>query len=341
MRTRQEDKGAHWRRVVGTLVDWCGSQGAAAKEIKLNGRSASSRQLIRWLQGAVPGQKYRKAIESACERLGITTNLLQGTRTTFTDRPNHSGIVISAVLFRCVGPARYHEQRSYTVTVKGAGFGAPPIETPFFGVTDRFRIGNNAQTGFGEYGFLGDHKELRYQRWSASEIVMSGFKARPGDAVTLALWDQAGRGATWGGNVPPRARNTPRIDKVMLAAGGRNLHITVCGSGFGDAPRRMPFRGNLDHFGFSDFRSHSEEGSSLFSAGFAGFDGLAPTRVLLRYRSWSDNQIEIAGFSGTYGVGSAVVKLGDPATISIWNSAVNKKEGCPQTAWGGRILPTA
>jgi hypothetical protein len=247
---------------------------------------------------------------------------------------------IASVRFRFLGRAR-RNRRKYIVTIEGNGFGNGPFpHLPYLGMTDRFRIANNAQLGFAEYGYTGDYKKLDYRCWSNNEIVVRGFEGRPGDSLVIALWDERDRGVSWGGNLPPCPDGAPRIDKVKFSGSGKNLRMMICGRGFGEAPRRMPFRGNLDCFEFFDFRGHSKFGSSLFGAGFNGFDRHAPTYVKLRFRSWSDRKIEIGGFSGTYGRDEAAVEIGDPVAILIWNSAATKEDG-PQTAWGGRILPAA
>lgn len=123
---------------------------------------------------------------------------------------------------------------------------------------------------------------------------------------------------------------------MIFSGSGRNLTITVKGKNFGPSPRAMPFRGVLDHFSFTNFRSHRGTSSSLFGAGFKGFDRHAPHRVELRYRSWSDPMIQIDGFAGPYGDDGATVKSGDPVAIIIWNSRAKSAEG-PQTAWAGFI----
>jgi hypothetical protein len=206
------------------------------------------------------------------------------------------------------------------------------------GFSDRFRISNNAQLGFGEYGYVGDHKKLVYGRWSPTEIILRGFKGRAADSAVIALWDEHGRGAAWGGNIEPCDPKTPRIDSVIFSGSGRILKITVRGKNFGPSPRAMPFRGVLDHFSLTDFRSRRDRSSALFGAGFKGFDRHAPHRVELRYRSWTDLMIQIDGFAGPYGEDGATVEFGDPVAIVIWNSQATSAEGS-QAAWGGFITP--
>jgi len=223
---------------------------------------------------------------------------------------------------------------NYTLTVNGSGFGTLPSSLPFNGDSSYFRIADAAQIGFGEWGFSGDANTLTYESWSDTQIQVSGFGGQPGDAVTLALWNpSSGVGATWGGSVPGGS-GTPQITSVTFSGSGQNLQITVQGSGFGNAPVTMPFTGDLNSFGFGDFQSHCGAGSSLFGAGFDGWGVVSASSVTLNYQSWSDNQIVINGFAGTYGEGCATLQDGDPVVINVWNTSDTGFNG-PQTAWGG------
>ncbi len=327
---------SNWPRVLKAMVERSGSLTAAASEVGI-----SRRQLIRLLKGkCMPREKTQRMIEEACDRFRVNASDLPGSRNVLALRTSRTGPAIAAVSFRCARSRGKHakgrSKHPHLVIVKGSGFGAPLPNMPFAGLTDRLRIANHSQLGFGEYGYIGDYKKLRYERWSEGEIVVKGFIAKGGDAVTLALWDEQGRGATWGGNVTP-CPDKPKIDKVVFSGHGKNLRITVHGSGFGETPVAMPFRGNLDCFSFTDFRSHNGASSALFGAGSAGFDRHAPHRVSLRYRLWTDSRIDIDGFSGKYGRNGAIARVGDPVTISVWNSQATSADD-PQTAWGGRIV---
>ena len=121
---------------------------------------------------------------------------------------------------------------NYTVTVTGSGFGTLPSGLPFNGNTPYFRIADAVQLGFGEWGYSGDAQRLIYQSWSDTQVQVSGFSGRPGDAITLTIWNPAsGVGATWGGNVPPIPAGTPKITSVTFSGSGHNLKITVNGFG--------------------------------------------------------------------------------------------------------------
>ena len=133
-------------------------------------------------------------------------------------------------------------------------------------------------------------------------MVLAGFGGSVADAVALAIWNPTTNlGATWGGNVPPTNAATPQITNVTFSGTGAGTTITVTGSGFGSSPFGSPFTGDLNDFQFLDFRTHTGAASSLFGAGAGGFGINPPNPVTLDYQSWSNDQIVIGGFGGTYG----------------------------------------
>ena len=226
---------------------------------------------------------------------------------------------------------------SYTITITGTNFGSLG-GLPFTGDTSYFRIADAAQLGFGEWGYSGDAKTLTYESWSNTNIVVSGFQGNPGDAIIIALWNpQTGLGATWGGNVPTAPSTYPVITSVQFSGSGQSLEIIVNGNNFGPSPVQMPYSGDLNYFAFGDFRTHGPSGSSLFAAGCTGW-GLfgSGDSVTLNYTSWTNTQIIISGFGGTYGQNGATVQYGDPVSINIWATTDSSYTG-PQTAWGGFI----
>jgi hypothetical protein len=231
---------------------------------------------------------------------------------------------------------------NYTLTVNGSGFGTYPGSLPFTGDSSFFRIGDSAQVGHGEWGFSGDGNLLAYESWSDTQIQVNGFGGQPGDAIILAVWNpSSGSGATWGGNVPGLS-GVPQISSVVFSGSGQTLQIIVHGSGFGSAPTTMPFTGDLNNFVLTDFGTHCGAGSAQFGAGYEGWGIVSASSVTLSYQSWSNDQIVIDGFSGSYGTGCATLQIGDPVGITLWSSADTSFTGL-QTAWGGFVstnLPT-
>jgi hypothetical protein len=225
---------------------------------------------------------------------------------------------------------------NYAVTVNGSGFGSLPASFPFYGDTSNFRMADAAQLGHGEWGYSGDGNGLTYESWSDSQVQVSGFGGQPGDAVAIALWNPtSGFGATWGGNVPGGS-GAPQITSVTFSGTGQNLQIDIHGSGFGSAPVAMPYTGDLNQFSLGDFQTHCGGGSSQFEVGSLRWGNGSPDSLTLNYQSWSDSEIVIDGFSGTYGQGCDIVQNGDPMIITLWNSTDTGQTG-PQTAWGGFV----
>jgi hypothetical protein len=225
---------------------------------------------------------------------------------------------------------------NYSFTLYGTGFGSPTVAVPFRGDVANFRIADSAQIGHGEWGYTGDANLLTYESWSDSAIAVSGFGGQPCDSVTIAVWNAASHNAgTWGGNVPCSV-SPPQITSVQLSGSGAGLQIIVHGTGFGPAPANMPAAGtagDLNYFWFLDFRSHCGASSSLFEAGFERWGG-TPDPVTLYYESWSNDQIIVSGFGGTYGTGCAIYQTGDPIAIVVYNSQ-DAADTEAQTAWGG------
>jgi hypothetical protein len=226
---------------------------------------------------------------------------------------------------------------NYTVTVNGSGFGDLQGTFPFSGDTSNLRIFDAFQLGHGEWGYTGDGNVLTYQSWSDTQVQVGAFGGQPGDAINLALWNPvSGAGVAWGGNIPGTS-SVPQIVSVTFSGSGSNLQIYIAGSGFGNAPTNMPFTGDLNYFSFDDFRTHCGGGSSLFEAGASRWGHGSPNSLTLNYQAWSDTEIVISGFSGSYGQGCDTVQSGDPVAIVLWNTADTDQTG-PQTAWGGFLI---
>jgi len=226
---------------------------------------------------------------------------------------------------------------NYTLTIKGSGFGKPAVALPFRGDVANFRIGDGAQLGHGEWGYTGDANMLAYETWADSTIAVAGFGGQPCDSVVVAVWNTTSHLAgTWGGNVPCGV-SPPQITSVELSGTGAALQIVVHGTGFGSAPSTLPppgTAGDSNYFWFLDFRSHCGSSSSLFEAGFDRWGANSPDAVTLDYESWSDDQIVISGFGGTYGTGCATYVAGDPIAIVVYNSE-DTSDTEAQAAWGG------
>jgi serpin B len=226
---------------------------------------------------------------------------------------------------------------NYTITINGTGFGSLRGNVPFNGVTPYFRLFEVAQLGAGEWGYPGDANPLACQSWSDTQIQISGLAAQPGDAIQIWVSNPTtGSSATWGGNIPGGSGN-PQITSVKFSGSGANLQVQINGFGFGNAPASMPFTGDLNQFIFADQRTHS--GAGAFEAGGERWGHGQSDPVTVKFQSWSDNQITIGGFAGSYGQGNTMIQDGDPVYIVIWKANDSSQTG-PQTAWGGFVSPT-
>lgn len=230
---------------------------------------------------------------------------------------------------------------NYGATLYGTGFGTvsglPANEDlPYFRIGDITCF--KKSPGNCEAGFSGDIFTLNYLSWTNNEIQFNEYPvASPGDAFEIGVWNpQYQRGplaAAWGGNIPPLYAGTPQISNVVITGSGQNLSITIYGSNFGTAaPPGVPCLQGCDtaSLRFGDYAYHSFVGGS--SVGFrAGFTG---DSITLAYALWSNNQIVLSGFAGTYGQDGLVVNANDPVCISIWSTAGT---GFLATAWCGRV----
>lgn len=205
-----------------------------------------------------------------------------------------------------------------------------------------FRIGdptcNKSNPGGCEAGYLGDGYTVNFGSWSPNGIGISGYTVgQPCDAVELGIWNSTNQtdGTVWAGNIPGTNCGTPRIYSVVFSGKGANLHITINGTGFGKAPAGVPCSDcDTEYFRFGDYAYHSFSGACgvCFEAGNTTSGG--STSITMNYHSWSNTQIVLTGFAGTYGQGGMVVNHGDPVAIDVWST---NGSGLLATAWSGTL----
>jgi len=215
--------------------------------------------------------------------------------------------------------------------VHGSGFGAPPASMPFTGnvPNERFYFYDLTNNWTGGHGT--DGVNVKYESWSDNNIVADGFAGgygccgwvdNPGDAVRIGVGGSTGiNPAIWNGHLP--IAPTPHITSVHLNNIGADLQITVDGSGFGQPPLTMPYKGNSCCFYFYDL-------TNSWTAGHAT-DG-----INLKYMSWNDTQIVVDGFAGSYGCCGWVDNPNDHVAIGVRNPA-----GLAFTVWKGTLPPVS
>ena len=226
--------------------------------------------------------------------------------------------------------------------IDGLGLGKPTFRMPDTRDVPYFRIGNITcfarNIGHCESGFEGDSYPLTYTAWSDTQVIIDNYQLGfTGDAVEFALWKPNSSdpkdAVVWGGNIPPFRDGTPHISEVTFGGRGKNLHMTIEGSGFGNAPPGVPGTGDTAFFQLVDYAYHLRPSnlSSYFRAGYSGDNGLIDD-ITLAYSSWNDSKIEINGFRGQYGDNGLDVHSGDPVAIEVWSTKT-----LAATVWGGRI----
>ncbi len=260
----------------------------------------------------------------ALSRVGVSQGAATPQQAAMPVTPVH----ISSVLF--TGAAG-----NYSIEIDGSGFGSPPFTLPYSGVSGYFKLDDDAAGA--EIGYLGDADALNFVSWTDSRIqITNDTYQAPGDSFIVGVWNpQTQQGAVYGGNIPPVPAGTPQISSVAFSGSGQSLHVTINGSGFGPPPPGVPssaggqpLSGDTNNLAVSDWAYHDFSGGGGGGAKFTA--GNSGNSTGLVYQSWTDGQIQIGGFSGTYGAGGMIVKSGDPLEILVRSTSSERF-----TAWGG------
>jgi hypothetical protein len=223
------------------------------------------------------------------------------------------------------------------IVVSGTGFGTAPRGIPCTACsTPYLRISDGR--GYGCQIF-------NIKSWTDSGIVVNRFQGNPGDKVLVVVTNPQSHlvGISGQFSVPKTIiLRSPTIGSVSFAGGvGRNLEMTVLGSGFGASPPGLPFDGDLPFFSFTDKPFELEQ----WNAGYTTLKG--GDSVSLNYALWLDNRIVIVGFGGEYGTHDWKVSPNDTVAIAVANTstcglnmnAVNPALGPTSIGaiWGGHL----
>jgi hypothetical protein len=225
--------------------------------------------------------------------------------------------------------------QNYAITLNGYHFNSGLCSG--IGDCQYFRIGNptcnKSNLGGCEAGYLGDADTVNFNSWTENLVGITAYTVgQPGDAIEIGVWNQQNQsdGTVWAGNIPPVQSGTPQITSVVMSGVGKNLHITIYGTGFGTAPTGVPCLGGCvtGFLRFGDYAYHSFTGECgvCFEAGNTG------NTITMKYSSWNNTKIVLTGFAGTYG--SMPVNHGDPVAIDVWS---NTGTGLLATAWSGTV----
>ena len=202
-------------------------------------------------------------------------------------------------------------QQTQTITITGSGFGSQPAYTgdsPYIALSD-----SSGNPWFA--GQTGNSITLAVSSWTDTQIVLAGLSGnygivhciRPGDQLSISVWNaQTGNGPS----VYPIAAsggtdNCPTIiASVSPIVSQQAQTITIAGAGFGT---QAPYTGDSNYIELAD------------SSGNPWFAGKTGNGVTLAVSSWTDTQIVLSGFSGSYGTNHCI-RPGDQLSIRVWNA---------------------
>lgn len=202
-----------------------------------------------------------------------------------------------------------------TVIISGRGFGSGPPGIPCKSCTTPYiNIG----------GRIGCFDKYNIVSWKDSQIVLSGLEANPDNDILVSVTNSQNKtvGVLAAATSQSIQLTSTNIARVAFGGSGRNLHMTITGSGFGAAPPGVPGEEDLPFFLFTDLPFDT-------AAWHAGYIGCGNNNaVVLDYRSWSDKKIVISGFGSAYGKGPRNsrnwhVEPGDIVAIAVANSATD------------------
>ncbi|MDD5125025.1 hypothetical protein [Methylovulum sp.] len=106
--------------------------------------------------------------------------------------------------------------------------------------------------------------------------------------------------------VPAIVGASPIISSISPILSQANQSIVIEGSGFGTL---SPYNGNSDYILITDRTAN-------WSAGYLP----AQDVVKLNVTSWTDTQITLSGFIGSYGNNGWVLTDGDTVSVKVWNA---------------------
>jgi hypothetical protein len=204
------------------------------------------------------------------------------------------------------------------ISISGQGFGN---QDPYNGNSKYIEISDVTQGWDAGHSTSGSETAngvtLNITQWIPTQILISGFagkygnfKLHVGDNLTIKIWNApSGLGPSSYSLVCGATTNTssatPVISSVSVSSTPTQT-FTIKGQGFG----------NLDSYnGDSPFIEVTNV-TSGWNAGFNGGSGQTPNGLTLSISLWSDNQIVISGFTGSF---PASFQGGDNLTFKVWN----------------------
>ncbi len=220
---------------------------------------------------------------------------------------------------------------TYDATIIGRNFGVPPVALPCNACTiPELTLRNMVAVSTDE--------PLTITAWTDTSISVSGITGRPGDAVWVAVKNDALNNLGVYSRNLPCGEGHPKITSIALSGDGMTRQIIVTGYGFGSAPPGVPGSTDILYFSFWDWNIRDPNPSNFpWSGGLRAASG-GRDAVLLNYASWTDTQIVIAGFGSGYGgFYDWTAKHGDPFAVTVWATSGPANWTGPQTGKAGRL----
>jgi sugar lactone lactonase YvrE/protein involved in polysaccharide export with SLBB domain len=211
-------------------------------------------------------------------------------------------------------------QQTQTITISGAGFGT---QAAYTGDSNYIELVDSTGTPWAA-GHTGNGINLAVSSWTDSQIVLTGFSGsygtnhciRPGDHLSVSVWNaQTGTGtATYSLVASGGTDNCPtEISSVSAILPQQTQTMTITGAGFGT---QAAYNGDSNYIELTDI-------TRSWNAGHTG------NGVTLDVSSWTDSQIVLTGFAGSFGPNHCI-QPGDHLSVSVWNA---------QTGTGPAIYP--
>jgi protein involved in polysaccharide export with SLBB domain len=204
-------------------------------------------------------------------------------------------------------------QQTQTITISGSGFGT---QAPYTGDSQYIELVDTTAGGWAA-GHSGAAITLAVSSWTNTQIVLSGFSGSygtngwcisPGDQLKVEVWNaQSGDGPA----VYPIAASsgtntcTLSIASVSPIASMQTQTITINGWDFGT---QSPYTGSSNYIELVDTTAGG------WAAGHSG------SSVTLAVSSWTNTQIVLSGFSGSYGTNGWCISPGDQLSVKVWNA---------------------
>jgi len=201
-------------------------------------------------------------------------------------------------------------QQTQSITVTGSGFGSLAA---FTGDSNFIELVDNSGTPWAA-GHTGNGVTLAVSSWTDSQIILGGLSGsygtthciRPGDHLSVNVWNaQTGAGPAIYSLVAASGTDncSTQITSVSPIVSSQTQTITITGAGFGT---QAAYTGDSSYITLADTTGNW----------YAGQDG---NTVTLDVSSWTDKQIVLGGFEGTYGV-IHCIRPGDNLSITVWNA---------------------